>query len=222
MSRRLLVALFAILAIAGLAACGGDDGGIDEETTTTAEETTTTADDDGGDEGDDDGGDGGDEQGSGDLPDGQQPGDLGDGDEFDALAESCFEGDMAACDYLYVGTPVDSNSEAYGDTCGGREDADSTASCSADYAGDWENPDGQSPESITGEDADFDDLAEECFDGDFASCDTLYSDTPADSDYEAYGATCGGRLPSDALSVLVEIASSGPGPGCDATYGENT
>jgi hypothetical protein len=225
MSRRLLVALFAIVAIAGLGACSDDGGGIDEETTTTAEQTTTTADDDGGDDSTDDSvDDSGDENSSGDLPDGQQPGDLGDGDGFDALADQCFEGDMAACDVLFLTTPLESNSEAYGDTCGGREDADEEAGCGADYAGDWEVPDGQSPSSITGDDSDFDDLAEECEEGDFAACDELSNDAESDSGYESYGLTCGGRLSSDALGDLQTYLGNVLDNGneyvvCENTYG---
>jgi hypothetical protein len=46
----------------------------------------------------------------------------------------------------------------------------------------------------------FDALADSCFAGDFADCDSLYAQTPiADStnSYEGYGATCGGRLPEE-------------------------
>jgi hypothetical protein len=37
-------------------------------------------------------------------------------------------------------------------------------------------------------------LASECYDGYGGSCDVLYWVSPVDSDYEAYGATCGGRF----------------------------
>jgi len=40
--------------------------------------------------------------------------------EFDDLAQSCYEGDMRSCDQLFNETPVGSDYEAYGDTCGGR------------------------------------------------------------------------------------------------------
>jgi hypothetical protein len=40
--------------------------------------------------------------------------------QFDDLAGQCFEGDMQACDDLYLQTPVGSEYEAYGDTCGAR------------------------------------------------------------------------------------------------------
>ena len=39
--------------------------------------------------------------------------------ELDALYYSCANGDMQACDDLYMQSPVDSACEAFGDTCGG-------------------------------------------------------------------------------------------------------
>ena len=51
------------------------------------------------------------------------PEDLGDDPDLDALAQSCFEGDLVACDHLFLQSPVDSDYEAYGDTCGGRQEA---------------------------------------------------------------------------------------------------
>lgn len=50
------------------------------------------------------------------------PGDLGDDAELDALAQDCFEGDFAACDRLFFESPADSPYEAYGDSCGGRNE----------------------------------------------------------------------------------------------------
>lgn len=58
------------------------------------------------------------------LPPGSPPENLGDNAEFDALADSCFEGNMTACDDLYIDTPVGSPYEAYAKTCGGRIDAE--------------------------------------------------------------------------------------------------
>jgi hypothetical protein len=41
-----------------------------------------------------------------------------------------------------------------------------------------------------------DTLANECYDGDGLSCDVLFEVSPIGSDYEAFGATCGGRFPT--------------------------
>jgi hypothetical protein len=49
--------------------------------------------------------------------------------EFDDLAQSCYEGDMRSCDELFNETPVGSDYEAYGDTCGGRWPISARPSC---------------------------------------------------------------------------------------------
>jgi hypothetical protein len=56
------------------------------------------------------------------------------------------------------------------------------------------------PPDGLGSDAQFNDLAQECYDGTMLSCDTLYDDTVADSALEAYtvyGDTCAGRQPEN-------------------------
>jgi hypothetical protein len=47
---------------------------------------------------------------------------------------------------------------------------------------------------VTGPDPVLDGYAQACFDGDHQSCDALFFESPPMSDYEDYGATCGGRL----------------------------
>ena len=217
MTRRLLVALLAIVSVVGLAACGDDGGGIEEETTTTAEETTTTEEgDDGGDDAGDDADDAGDDSAGGDLPDGQAPGDLGDDSALDAVADTCFEGDMGACDVLYFVSEGGSDYELYADTCGGRQDAGTGDLCTEVF--DFDLPDGQAPGTL-GDDADLDDLAEECFDGDMDSCDELYGDSPSGSDYEVYAVTCGGRLPASAGAALLDLVSAQGSAFCADAYG---
>ena len=49
--------------------------------------------------------------------DGAPPADLGDDAELDELTESCFAGDVVACDLLFLQSPIDSEYEEYGDTC---------------------------------------------------------------------------------------------------------
>ena len=46
-----------------------------------------------------------------------------------------------------------------------------------------------------GDDAGFDALAEDCFDGDMQACDDLYNRAEDDSAYRRYGDTCAGRQP---------------------------
>jgi len=44
----------------------------------------------------------------------------GDDSALNSLAQSCFDGDMGACDELFRVSPVGSEYESYGNTCGGR------------------------------------------------------------------------------------------------------
>ena len=46
---------------------------------------------------------------------------LGDDPAMDALAQDCFDGDMQACDDLFMQSPAGSEYEDYGDTCAGRQ-----------------------------------------------------------------------------------------------------
>lgn len=89
------------------------DPTVPEATTTTeSDETTTTTEADVTDT----------SVAGGDVPDAQDPGDLGDDAQLDALAQDCFDGDFGACDQLFFDSPVDSDYEAYGDSCGGRNE----------------------------------------------------------------------------------------------------
>ncbi len=48
---------------------------------------------------------------------------YGDDPELDALYDDCEDGDMAACDTLFFDSPIDSEYEAFAETCGGRTEA---------------------------------------------------------------------------------------------------
>ena len=58
----------------------------------------------------------------GDVPEPTSPVGLGDDPHLEALAQDCFDGDFASCDQLFFESPVDSDYEAYGDSCGGRNE----------------------------------------------------------------------------------------------------
>ncbi len=58
----------------------------------------------------------------GDVPPADPPGDLGDDPQLDALADDCFSGRFAACDQLFFDSDEGSRYEAYGDSCGGRNE----------------------------------------------------------------------------------------------------
>jgi hypothetical protein len=144
------------------------------------------------------------------LPEADSPGSFDD-ESFDALADTCQGGDLVACDVLFTATPVDSDAETYGSTCGGRNEAVRGA-CSTEY--EWALPDAQEPGDL-GDDTTFDDLVDDCQAGDLEACDELYAETPVDSSYEAYGRTCGGRLPAIAADDV-------PSGQCVERYGDAT
>ena len=49
------------------------------------------------------------------------PDGLGDDPALNQYAQSCYDGDMQACDDLYDGSEVGSRYETYGGTCAGRQ-----------------------------------------------------------------------------------------------------
>lgn len=181
---------------------------------TTGSSTTEAGggEDDGGDGegGDDDGddGDGGDDDGA-DLPDGEEPGDLGDDPALDRLADDCFAGDLEACDDLYLESPLGSDYERYGSTCG-RRNGETFGGCKDLYddgAPAVDLPSGEEPGDL-GDDPALDELTQRCFEGEMQACDQLYFQSPLGSDYETYGATCGGRKEAEGGSC---VATYGPG-----------
>jgi len=127
------------------------------------------------------------------VPPGQDPGAILVGDPpLDALAGACFDGDLFACDTLFVRSEVDSELEAYSRSCGGRVAAPPGAPGCADRFG-APAPVAEAPDDLGG-DAALDALADACFTGDLSACDDLFLASSPDSGYEAYGSTCAGRL----------------------------
>jgi len=64
------------------------------------------------------------------MPPGEDPSDiLGSDDALNDLANQCFQGDMHACDDLYLDTPVGSDLESYAQTCGGRSEDEQNGGC---------------------------------------------------------------------------------------------
>jgi len=151
------------------------------------------------------GGDTDDNSGLDDVPDPGSPA-PGEDAELDALWEACSAEDGDACDALFVEAPVDSVYEAFGLTCGGRTlELDCNALfgtvSESDPAYDLDEvPDPGSP--APGEDAELDALWQACSDKDADACDQLYFDAPVDSEYEAYGYTCGGRAAEEDCADL--------------------
>ncbi|MCK6211591.1 toll/interleukin-1 receptor domain-containing protein [Georgenia sp. EYE_87] len=118
---------------------------------------------------------------------GQEPSvPQGPGDDavLDDLLARCQALDMAACDALFDSAAPGTEYEQLGATCGGRlpPDGGTCAERSAVPA-----PPGLDPT--------LDALWNACAAGDAASCDTLFLSAPLGSDYEAFGSTCGNRVP---------------------------
>ncbi len=71
------------------------------------------------------------------------------------------------------------------------------------------------PTSIAdyGTDAEFDELAMDCYLGLFEGCDSLYRETPVGGAYEAYALYCGGRLETEVRGSCAELADFAAQPG---------
>ena len=114
---------------------------------------------------------------------------------LDELWVACSSGDPDACDNLYFEAPVDSDYEMFGFTCGGL----ALANCD-EVLGDGDASDEEvGPEAGSlppGEDTELDALWVACDGGSAEACDDLFWQAPSDSDYEAFGLSCGGRTVS--------------------------
>jgi hypothetical protein len=124
-----------------------------------------------------------------------EPFTYGDDPELDALWDACAEGSAEACDDLWAQSPVDSEYEDFGYSCGGVVPEGETEICS-DVLG--EDPPSGDGEAFTfGDDPQLDALWTACSDGDAEACDDLFWDSPIDSEYETFGDTCGYRFPEE-------------------------
>lgn len=105
--------------------------------------------------------------------------------EWDALWDSCEAGSLSACDDLYNQAPVGSDYRNFGATCGNGEGR--PGACAEGVTGDTASGTG------FGSDPELDLLWGECEEGSMFACDDLFFSSPPGSEYEEYGATCGGR-----------------------------
>ena len=118
--------------------------------------------------------------------DGGDRGDTyGDNASLDILWDQCAAGDLNACDDLYWGSPVGSDYEAFGSTCGQTTTLTRGNCASGDTGG------GVAGGSY-GDDPTLDALYDSCAVGDLEACDALWFQSPIGSDYEAFGSICGG------------------------------
>src|SRR5665648_881652 len=99
---------------------------------------------------------------------------LGQGDNYgddatlDALWDACAAEDWASCDQLYFDSPLGSEYEAFGDTCGNRTDGNQLC---VDELGSGAAP---SEPNAFGDDATLDALYTACMAEDWQACDDLY------------------------------------------------
>ena len=128
-----------------------------------------------------------------------EPFTYGDDLYLDQLWDECAGGDLGACDDLYTGSPYESGYEEFGSTCGNVEPAPGLYGlCESDL--------GAGAEPFTfGDDPALDDLWNRCAGGEMGACDELFLLGPAGSDYETFGATCGGSG-RDAPTCVQEYA----------------
>jgi len=108
---------------------------------------------------------------------------------LDLLVDQCDRGDYDSCDELYFEAPSDSEYQAFGDSCGDRNEP--AGYCAEIYGEDSiyvESSDGE-----YGSDTYLDLLWDLCDLGDYEACDDLYFEAPSDSEYQAFGDSCGNR-----------------------------
>ncbi|MEV7971687.1 DUF4190 domain-containing protein [Cellulomonas sp. NPDC089187] len=114
--------------------------------------------------------------------------------ELDALHSGCAAGSMADCDDLYWAADIGSDEEEFADTCGGLT-TNAAGSCYLlDEDSTTEDDATSSDAQRYGDDPELDALWDACAAGDGAACDSLYIDSPVESEYEEFRATCGNRL----------------------------
>ena len=117
-----------------------------------------------------------------------QPNELGDDPDFDRLWNACETTGGEECDLLYLVSPAGSDYEAFGATCGNRNDP--TEGACMDLNGDGPR---------------LDVWRDQCAAGDAGGCDLLYQFSPLESEDEAFGTTCGGRDDPSPLSCWIRF-----------------
>lgn len=147
------------------------------------------------------------------VPDGRGPvGVTGDA-ELDVLAQECFAARLSSCDELYASSDRGSVYETYAQSCGGRltEGVEQVQpSCDLRFNDPREAEPVATPAPL-GDSARLDGLVEGCASGSMASCDELFARSDLNTDYENFGATCGGRFAAQRRDLQFSAAGE-----CDA------
>ncbi|MBT5848805.1 MAG: hypothetical protein HOH36_00035 [Acidimicrobiaceae bacterium] len=102
---------------------------------------------------------------------------YGDDPELDDLRDYCADGDLYACDELYLMSPGGSQYEDFGSSCGYTQEP-TYGGCVLEA-------------TSFGDDVYLDGIYKTCADGDLYACDELYLMSPGGSQYEDFGSSCG-------------------------------
>ena len=129
-------------------------------------------------------------------PDDPPPGDNPDLDDLWLL---CGDGEPLSCDRLLYESPADSDYEAFGFSCGGRENLDcDTLLGAVSGTNALVSPATAAP----GNDAGLDRWWARCANGSSQACAQLVLTAPGGSLYAYYGYSCGGRTAGDCAALL--------------------
>jgi len=128
-------------------------------------------------------------------------GNHGDNATLDALWDACAAEDWASCDQLYFDSPLGSEYESFGDTCGNRTDGSADCVVALGGAVDPSNTSGNN----YGDNAYLDGLWDSCTAEDWQACDDLYLQSDVGSGYEAYGDTCGTKYTAGTTDYCVDV-----------------
>ncbi|HCB37287.1 MAG TPA: hypothetical protein DEP66_03540 [Acidimicrobiaceae bacterium] len=118
---------------------------------------------------------------------------------LDELWAECADGEAMSCDRLLYESPPDSDYEAFGFSCGGRENLHCATLLGAAASLDGDvSPSTPAP----GADAELDRWWAQCAGGSSRACSQLVLTAPGASLYAYYGYSCGGRTAGDCAALL--------------------
>lgn len=121
-----------------------------------------------------------------------------------------------ACDVLYLASPVASEYERFGLTCGDRV-VGLGYPCASEEAYRPPTAAGATVPDSYGEEATLDRLWDACAAGDALRCDYWYLASPLNSEYEQFGLTCGDRVDGEGFSCFTRnFTSDGDATGGDS------
>ena len=147
------------------------------------------------------------------IPGGRPPTGVSGDPELDVLAQECFAARLSSCDELYASSDRGTSYETYAQTCGGRlVDLVERVQPSCDLRfNDPVTTEAVPSPGRLGDSELLDGLVEECAEGSMRACDELFYRSELNTDYENWGATCGGRFAVQRRNL--EFSAAGE---CDA------